>query len=297
MAEGNTVRANNNSVGTKKQAKAMSRKEKHFLIAVSILLVIAIAFVSVFLLYPRLAGRPDWQIMLSLDFDDSAWIKDMVHNRIKPTGKALDISSSFVYSEDTAYITSVYASVTTIEDAKAYYLNQIPGSVDYEAEQAARLSIAGELRGEKIDIINYQADLFNAYDTKVVIDKDKADKIKQKLIEEFPADVIESLPELGPVLENKKLGGYIMYNDDELSNYSYAGIPIFSVAYRYGGSKEELVLIQKNIEEKYADSILFDDGETVYFKEKGHIISLSISESDMNILAVVTLQEIPGSAR
>ena len=291
------ARANKDSVGTKKQVKAMSRKEKRFLIALSILLVIAIAFVSVFLLYPRLAGRPDWQIMLSLDFDDSAWIKDMVHNRIKPTGKALDISSSFVYSEDTAYITSVYASLTTVEEAKAYYLNQIPGSVDYEAEQVSRLSIAGELRGEKIDVTNYQADLFNAYDTKVVIDKDKADKIKQKLIEEFPADVIESLPELATVLENKKLGGYIMYNDDELSNYSYADIPIYSVAYRYGGSKDELALIQKTIEQQYADSILFDDGETVYFKEKGYIISLSISESDLNILAVITLQEIPGSAR
>ncbi len=289
------ARADKGSAGKNRQAKAMSRREKLVLTALSILLVIAIVIVSVFLLYPRLAGRPDWQIMMSLSFDDSAWIKDMVGNRIKPTGKVIDISSSFVYSEDTAYITSTYASMTTIADAKAYYLSQIPGSVDYEADQVARMNIAGELRGEKVDVTNYQADLFNAYDTKVVIDKEKAEKIKQKLIDEFPDDVVKDLPELAGVLAHPKLGGYIMYNDDELSNYSYAGVPIFSVAYRYGGAREELALIQQTIENNYSDSILFDDGETVYFKAKGHIISLSISESDMNILAVITIQRIPGT--
>jgi hypothetical protein len=101
-----------------KQKRALSRKEKTILIGASVVLVIAIICVCVFAVYPKLAGKPDWQILGSLDFNNSAWIEDMASNRIKPTGKALDIASSFVYSKDTAYITTQYASTTTVPDAK-----------------------------------------------------------------------------------------------------------------------------------------------------------------------------------
>ncbi len=287
---------NKGSTAKNRQAKPISKKEKHILTAILAVLVIAIACVSVFLLYPRLAGRPDWQIMLSLDFNDSTWIEDMAFNRIKPTKKTIDINSSFVYSQDTAYITCSYASSASVQDAKEYYLGQIPGSVDNEAGETMRMNIVGEKNGEKYDITNYEADMFNAYDVKVTIDREKAAKIKEKLIEEFPQQAVDGVPEFAGILSGEKLGGYITYNDDELSSYSYAGHPIFSMAYRYNGAKGELTQIQKQLEANYADSIMFEDADTVYIKNQGYIISMSVVESDQNYLAVITVQKIPADA-
>jgi hypothetical protein len=282
---------------TKKEAnKTIDRKEKTTLIVISCVLLIAIIFVSVFLLYPNLVGRPDWQTMAFLDFNDSTWIEKMVNSRVKTTGKAINISSSFVYSTDTAFITYTYASSTNIKDAKQFYLDQIPNSVDNYADMVSKLNIVGMLQGEKIDIVNYEADLLNAYDTKVVLEKDKSDTIKKKLIQEFPVDFLNKFPEIAQIMKNEKLGGYVMYNNDELSNNSYPDVPIFSEAYRYNGSSADLAENQKAIKEKYKSSVYFEDGGMVYFKDQGHIISLSIVESDLNILAVITVQKIPDNA-
>ena len=285
--------ADKGTTAKSKQAKPISKKEKRLLTALIIVLVIAIAIVSVFLLYPRLAGKPDWQILSSLDFNNSTWIKEMAHNRIQPTEKTIDINSSFVYSKDTAYITYAYASSSSVEDAKKYYLEQIPGSVDNEAGEAMRMNVTGEKNGEMYDITNYEADMFNAFDVKITIDEDKASRIKEKLIKEFPQQAMDSVSEFAGILSSEKLGGYVMYNDDELSNYSYAGYPIYSAAYRYSGSKEELSEVQKALEANYTDSILFEDADAVYIKHQGYLISLTITESDLNYLAVITVQKIP----
>lgn len=287
------MKSKNDEKSKTKNKKAISRKEKSLLAGAIAVLAVAILCVVIFLLYPKLAGRPDWQIIGSLDFDDSTWIEDMAYNRVKPTEKLLDVSSSFVYSTDTAYITATYASGTTVENAKKYFLSQIPDSVDRFPDEDARLNIVGELNGEKYDIINYEADMFVAYDTKITIDREKADTIKEKLIKEFPVDVVKKVPELAQVTEHEKLGGYVMYNDDELSSSSYAGIPIFSEAYRYQGTIEDLIKIEKAIKDKYPESLFFEEVATVYFKDQGHIFSLSAEESDLNILAVITVQRIP----
>ncbi len=288
--------ANKGTTAKKRQTKPISKKEKLILTTLIVVLVIAIACVSVFLLYPRLAGKPDWQILSSLDFNNSSWIEEMANNRIKPTDKTIDINSSFVYSKDTAYITYAYASSSSVEDAKKYYLEQIPGSVDNEAGETMRMNITGEKSGEQYDVTNYEADMFNAYDVKVTIDRDKADQIKEKLIKEFPQQVVDSVPEFAGILSSEKLGGYVMYNDDELSSYSYAGYPIYSVAYRYPGSKDDLTEVQKELKANYTDSILFEDADAVYIKNQGYIISFSIAESDLNYLAVITVQKIPDDA-
>lgn len=284
------------TASSKKEKKTMSKKEKFFLGLILVVLVIAIILVSIFLLYPKLAGRPDWQIKMGLDFDDSTWIEEMVNGRIKPTEKVIDITSSFVYSTDNAFITYTYGSTTNIEDASAYYLGQIPGSVDYGAEDVSNMNVVGTLNGEDIDIVNYEADILNAYDTKVTIDEDMAEFIKTKLLYEFPANFLNTFPEIALIRTEEKLGGYVMYNDDDLSSNSYPGAPIFSEAYRYSGSKETLEAIQISLSEKYKSSVYFEDGETVYFKDQGHIISLSVTESDLNLLAVITVQKIPSYA-
>jgi hypothetical protein len=278
-----------------KQKRVLGRKEKIILTGAIVLLVIAIVCVSIFAVYPKIAGRPDWQIMGALNFNDSNWIEDMVYNRIKPVGKVLDITSSFVYSKDTAYITAQYASETTVEEAKKVFLKQLPGSVDKEANEISRMDISGNLNGEAYDIVNYDADMFAAYDTKITIAKDKAQAIKEKLIREYPTDICNKVPELAEIMKSEKLGGYVMYNDDQLSNSSYPGAPIFSEAYRYKGSKDELIKIEKALKDKFTDSIFFEDDPTVYFKDQGYIFSLNCSESDQNILAVITVQKIPDS--
>lgn len=279
-----------------KLKKTMSGKEKRILIVLSSVLALAIILVSIFVLYPKLSGRPDWQIMSALDFNNDTWIEEMVDNRIKPTEKAIDINSSFVYSKDTAFITAMYASSSNINDARKYFLSAIPGAVDYSTDVDSSINITGMLRKEEeINIVNYEADVLNAFDIKIILEKDKAEAIKKKLIEEFPAEVLYKLPEIAGIMKCEKLGGYVMYDDDELSNTSYPGVPIFSEAYRYNGAQAELVEIQKAIKEKYTTSIYLEQIGTVYFKKMGYIFSLNVSESDNNILAVITAQKIPDS--
>lgn len=287
----------NQDKADEKQKKDMSSKEKLIMIVIASLLTIAIVFVSIFILYPKLFGRPDWQISATLEFNNDSWIKDMANNRIKPTDKAIDINSSFVYSKDTAFITYMYASSASIENARKYYLSQIPDSMDYSSDIDSKINITGTLQGEEINIVNYEADVLNALDVKIIIEKQKAETIKKKLIEEYPAEVLNKLPEIAELMKNEKLGGYIMYNDDQLSNTSYPSVPIFSEAYRINSSKAELIEILKTIKEKYSGSIYLEEIDTVYFKEMGYIISLNASESDNNILAVVTVQKIPDSAK
>jgi hypothetical protein len=287
---------NKKSGNKKNHKKAMGKKEKFFMGFAVVVLVLAIILVSIFLLYPKLAGRPDWQVKISLDFKDSDWVQEMVSRRIEPTQKVIDITSSFVYSTETAFLSYTYGSTANIEDAAAHYLAQIPGSVDRKADDVSNMNVAGTLNGEKVDIVNYEAELLNAYDIKVTIDDDIAEFIKTKLIYEFPDDFLNTFPEIALIRNNEKLGGYVMYNDDDLSSNSYVGVPIFSEAYRYSGPKEELIAIQIALSEKYNESVYFEKGEMVYFKDRGYIISLVITESDLNLLAVITVQKIPDDA-
>jgi hypothetical protein len=280
---------------TAKLKRIISSKERLIFIIFSCAIAIAIICVSIFVVYPKFAGRPDWQVMGSLNFDDSTWIEDMVKNRVRTTDKAMDISSSFVYSTDTAYITYSYASSTSVADAKKFFLNQIPGAVDNKADSVSQLNIDGTLRGEKINIVDYQADVLNAFDVKVVLEEKKAEVIKQKLLAEYPVEVANNIPELAQIMKEEKLGGYVMYNDDELSSSSYPGIPIFSEAYRYSGSKDDLIAIEKALKQKYTDNTFFEDIGSIYFKDQGYIISLNYAESDQHTLAVITLQKRPSS--
>lgn len=287
MADKNTSKNNENK-------KSMSKKEKLIYTIIIVILIIAIVMVSVLFLYPKLAGRPDWHIKAFFDFNDSTWIEDMVNRRLDPKEKMLDISSQFVYSEDSAFITVVYGSGATISEAKQYYLDAIPGSVDYKEDSVSQMQIAGELNGEEIEVINYEADVLNAYDVKVTLNEDMAVFLKERLEEAFPQDVVASYPELAAIIKNSDmLGGYVKYNDDELSSSSYVGVPIYSRAYRYAGTKEDLIAIQRDFESQFPDSLYFEDIDTVYFMDNGHIISMAITESDFNLLAVITVQEIP----
>jgi len=280
----------------KSSKKAMSKKEKLFLTVLSFILVTAIICVCVFLLYPKLAGRPDWHVLMFLDFDDSEWIEEMVDNRIEPIGKQIEIRSSFVYSADTAFINTTYGSTASIEEARKHYLGQIPESIDVYADAASQMKVMGTLNEEDVDIINYEAEMLNALDTKVTIDKDVAEKIKGKLLAEYPSDVVKKYPELAAIMRSEKLGGRITYDDDELSSKSYPGVPIFSEAYRYPGYLADLVLVQKSLDEKYSHSVYLEDIGALYFWDEGYIISLSITESDLNLLAVITVQKSPEGA-
>ena len=273
--------------------KSLSKLEKLIYTTVIVLLVIAIVSVSVLVLYPKLAGRPDWHIKAFFSFDNSEWIEEMAENRVEPIDKVFDMTSSFVYSEDSAFITQTYSSEATIAEAREYYLEQIPQSVDYDDGKYVELEINGNLNGEEIEVKNYEADVFNAFETKIDINEDMAAFLRKMLIAAFPVDLVASYPELAVIMQNDKLGGYVMYNDDELSTHSYPGIPIYSEAYRFKGDKELLTEMQLDIKNRYTNSLYFEDEDTLYFMDNGHIFSVAITESDLNLLAVISVQKIP----
>lgn len=273
--------------------KSLKKSELLIYIAIIILLVVAIASVSVLVLYPKFAGRPDWHIKAFFDFSKDEWIEDMVEKRLEPTGKILDITSSFVYSKDTAFINAVYGSSTTVPLAKEYFLGIIPGSVDNDEDSVSNLEIHGNLNGEDIEIKNYEADVMNAYDTKITLKGDMASFLRKQLAEAYPEELVAGYPELSLISQNELLGGYVMYNDNQLSSHSYPGFPIFSRAYRYYGDKQDITELQLTIKEQYKDSLYFEDVDSLYFMDNGHIFSLTLTESDMNLLAVITVQEIP----
>ena len=51
-------------------------------------------------------------------------------------------------------------------------LEQIPQSVDYDDGKYVELEINGNLNGEEIEVKNYEADVFNAFETKIDINED-----------------------------------------------------------------------------------------------------------------------------
>ena len=276
------------------QDKKLSKFEKWIYSVVIAVLVIAITLVSILVLYPKLAGRPDWHVKAFFDLDNEKWIEEMVERRIKPTGKILDMTSSFVYSQDTAFINMVYGSQSTLSEAREYYLEALPGSVDYDEGSVSGMDIRGSINGEDIEIKNYQADILNAFDTKIIIDSEMAAFLREKIEEAFPEEFVAGYPEfLNLIMNSELLGGYVKYNDDELSSSSYVGVPIYSRAYRYNGTKDDLVAMQTSLKEQFPNSLYFEDIDTVYFLDNGHIISLAITESDFNVLGVITVQEIP----
>lgn len=278
---------------TNRKERPLRKSEKIVYIAIIFLLAIAIISVSVLVLYPKLAGRPDWHIKAFFDLNNDQWIEEMVEQRIEPTGKTLEITSSFVYSQDTAFINAVYGSNTTIADAKEYYLKMIPGSVDHKEESVSGMEIYGSINGENIEIRNYEADVMNAYDTKITIKSEMASFLRKKLTEAYPEKLVAGYPELALISQNELLGGYVMYNDNELSSHSYPGVPIFSRAYRHYGDKRDIIELQLSLKEQYSYSLYFEDIDSLYFMDNGHIFSLTLTESDMNLLAAITVQKIP----
>ena len=51
--------------------------------------------------------------------------------------------------------------------------------------------------------------------------------------------------------------------------------------------------MQLDMKNRYTNSLYFEDEDTLYFMDNGHIFSVAITESDLNLLAVISVQKIP----
>jgi len=99
--------------------------------------------------------------------------------------------------------------------------------------------------------------------------------------DEFPAQKLEKIDDIQEFMVGDIFGGYVRYRYDELDEYTYPHIPIFSQAYLFPGLEEfESAITALNKE--YSNYKYDQTQNTYYYKINNQIISINQFVTDLN---------------
>ncbi len=257
----------------------------------AIILLLAIILMVVFVIIPKYTPEPAVQNAEKIDFSNSAWIENYVEDTIGLFGKDFFLNTAFSYNPRSNKMIVTYASQMSIEEARDHY-SSLPGAEQIGRNDETSLSITAEKNGQPFKIYNYYSSISRVFELELVLDQERAERIIAQLEEAFPVQELAQINEIQEIIEGDLFGGYVRYRYDELDEYSYPDIPIFSRAYLFEGSEEDFIITLNELNEVYPDYKYDDTQNTYYYNIDGKIISVSYFVTDLNERIVsISIQE------
>jgi hypothetical protein len=77
--------------------------------------------------------------------------------------------------------------------------------------------------------------------------------IRRKVIDSFPVDALAAAPDIGAFASGESSEGYVMYDYNSFAEDIYPNVPLFSRAYSFAGTMEELKEKINTLGERYTD--------------------------------------------
>ncbi len=265
----------------------MENKNNKKYTLLSILMFFAIVAIIIFVIIPKYSPVTPEKIVNNIDFSNSTWIEQYVDKSVGLFGKDFFQNTAFSYNKRSNKMVVTYASQKSVEEARSFYLS-LPGAVETGRNDETSLNITAENDGEKIQVSNYYSPVARVFELELTLEALNAEKVKNQLEESFPIDELTKISEITDLISGEIFGGYVRYRYDNLDDYAYPNIPIFSRAFIYDGTQEDFDRIINGLNKTYPTNKYDETQNTYYYQINGNIISLSsfVTDASENIVTV-----------
>ena len=270
----------------------MKKIENNKYKVLSVILIFAIAAIIIFVIIPKYSQATPDKIAEKIDFSYSSWIEQYVEENGGIFGKDFFLSTAFSYNFRSNKMLATYASQKSIEEARDYYL-ALPGAEQTGRNDETSLDITAENNGQKLRVYNYFSQVSRVFEMDLTPDRSKAEQVISQLEEAFPEDDVAKISEIKDLVSGETFGGYVRYEYDNLDDFSYPNIPIFSRAYIYDGTEDDYNRTIDDLNEQYPTNKYDETQNSNYYKINDQIVSLSyfITDDNENIVSISVQDE------
>jgi hypothetical protein len=241
----------------------------------------------VFVIVPKYLPVSPNNIFDRVDFSNPDWIEQYVGNSVGIFGIDFYQHTAFSYTPESNKMVVTYVTQKSVEEARDYYLT-IDGAKQSGRNDETSLHIAAEIDGQTLEVYNYYSSIARVIELKHTLNETNADKIISQLDKAFPVDVLTFIPEIKDIVSGEFYGGYVRYQYDNLDEFAYSRIPIFSRAYVYDGTEDNFNKIINAMNEAYPVNKYDATQNTYYYQINGHIVTLSnfVNDNNENLVSV-----------
>jgi hypothetical protein len=218
------------------------------IVAAAVVIVCLYRFTSVFVSSPS-----EKRIARNLDFNDSHWVEELVELNLPSYQKDFSIYSAFSYEGEHCNLTLVYATREKLDDIRSHYRALLENPQAPGRNDAGVLNLTGTIQGRDVTIGNYFSEVTNLIQVNMEMTGVYALLIREKIISAFPEDALAAVPEIAAFAAGESIEGYVMYDYNDYASDTYANVPLFSRAYVFNGSHEELGEKINSLGQRYSD--------------------------------------------
>jgi hypothetical protein len=258
----------------------MEKKENQFKI-LSILLVIATISIIGFVIVPKYFQKTPEETVEIIDFSSSIWIENILEDQVGFFEKDFFLNSAFSYNPRSNRMIVTYATQKSVSEVRDHYL-ALPGAEQAGRNDETSLNITAQIEGQDLRIYNYYSPISRVVELELTLDSVSAEQIILQLEDEFPAQELDKIGEIQGFVAGDIFGGYVRYRYDELDEYTYPNIPIFSRAYHHPGVEEDFDSVITALNKEYSNYKYDQTQDTYYYKINNQIISINHFVTDLN---------------
>jgi hypothetical protein len=231
-----------------------------------------------------------------IDFSNSAWIEKYVEERVGVFDEDFFLSTAFSYNTRSNRMILTYATQKSVDEVRDHYL-LLPGAEQAGRNDETSLNISAAGPDHSVRIYNYYSPISRVVELELTLESISAEKIITDLEEAYPAGELEDINEIQPFTRGDIFGGYVRYRYDELDEYAYPYLPIYSRAYLFEGTEEDFLNDLEAMNSAYPDYRYDETQDVYYYRISGKIISLSyfMTDSGEEIVSISIQEE--GSSR
>ncbi|MDR1575953.1 MAG: hypothetical protein LBS37_08110 [Treponema sp.] len=239
-------------------------------------------------------GKPsEKRIARNLDLADSRWPEALVELDIPSCQKDFAVYSAFSYAGERCSLTLVYATRAKLDDIRSHYQEILESPSASGRNDAGVLNLKGFVRERAVEITNYFSEVTNLIQVNVEMTGEYAGLIRQKIIGAFPEEALAA-PGIGGFASGESGEGYVMYDFNPYAPDVYAGAPLYSRAYSFGGTAEALKEKISALAEQYTDPKSAEiSGGSAVIKHGGYLYQIKPLENEGEVKTALVVQAIP----
>ena len=235
------------------------------------------------------------KIARNLDLKDSQWLDTLMEISLPSYKKDFSLYSAFSNSNGKNTVTQVYATRAELDDVRTHYTGLLDNPHLPEKNDVGVLEISGLLKDRKVKVVNYFSEVSNLIQVEMEISGEYADVIWRKVTDAFPLQALDAPPEIAVFAAGESTEAYVMYNHDPYATDVYANIPLFSRAYVFAGTIEELEEKINALGERFTSRAVISEG-IAEIRHDSWLYQVKPLENFSGVRVALIIQEIPGSS-
>jgi hypothetical protein len=261
------------------------------IVAAAVVIVCLYRFTSVFVSTPS-----EKRIARDLDFNDSHWAEELMELNLPSYQKDFSIYSAFSYTGVFCNLTLVYASRAKLDDIRSHYRALLENPESSGRNDGGVLNLRGKIRGRDVTIGNYFSEVSNLIQVNMEMTGEYALVIREKIVAAFPENALVVVPEIAAFASGESIEGYVMYDYNDYASDIYANVPLFSRAYVFDGTQEELREKINSLGQRYRNPVAASISEGIAeIKSGAYLYQIKPLEEGSTTKVALIIQSIPKS--